>query len=96
MLNACWVVHRRGGKDTTMWNYMIKRAYMEPGTYYYFLPTFAQAKRVIWDGMTNTGKRMLDYIPKAIIDGAPNNTEMKIWINGAKDDVYQALQAFCR
>ncbi len=80
--NALWVVHRRGGKDTTMWNYMIKRAYMEPGIYYYFLPTFVQAKRVIWDGMTNDGKKMLDYIPKAIIDGQPNNTEMKVWING--------------
>lgn len=56
---------------------------MEPGTYYYFLPSFAQAKRVIWDGMTNDGKRMLDFIPKEIIDGNPNNTEMKIWINGA-------------
>lgn len=82
--NICWVVHRRGGKDTTMWNYMIKRAYLEPGVYYYFLPSFVQAKRVIWDGMTNDGKRMLDYIPKAIIEGNPNNTEMKIWINGAK------------
>lgn len=82
--NVCWVVHRRGGKDTTMWNYMVKRAYLEPGTYYYFLPSFAQAKRVIWDGMTNDGKRMLDFIPKAIIDGNPNNTEMKVWINGAR------------
>lgn len=82
--NACWVVHRRGGKDTTIWNYMIKRAFMEPGTYYYFLPTFAQAKRVIWDGINNDGRRMLDYIPKSIIDGNPNNTEMKIWINGMK------------
>ena len=82
--NVVWVVHRRGGKDTTMWNYMIKRAYLEPGTYYYFLPSFAQAKRVIWDGMTNDGKKMLDYIPKQIIDGNPNNTEMKIWINGCK------------
>lgn len=82
--NACWIVHRRGGKDTTMWNYMIKRAYLEPGTYYYFLPSFAQAKRVIWDGMTNNGQRMLDFIPKQIIDGNPNNTEMKIWIKGAR------------
>jgi hypothetical protein len=90
--NACWVVHRRGGKDTTMWNYMIKRAYMEPGTYYYFLPTYSQAKRVIWDGMTNTGKRMLDYIPKKIIDGNPNNTEMKIWINGANGQSLIQLQ----
>ena len=81
--NVCWVVHRRGGKDTTMWNYLIKRAYMEPGTYYYFLPTFTQAKRVMWDGITNDGKRMLDFIPPQIIDGNPNNTEMKIWINGA-------------
>jgi len=81
--NACWIVHRRGGKDTTMWNYMIKRAYLEPGQYFYFLPTFAQAKKVIWDGMTNNGRRMLDYIPKEIIVGNPNNTEMKVWINGA-------------
>ena len=44
-----------------MWNYMVKRAFLEPGTYYYFLPSFAQAKRVIWDGMTNDGKRMLDF-----------------------------------
>lgn len=80
--NACWVVHRRGGKDTTMWNYMIKRAYLEPGTYYYFLPSFTQAKRVIWDGMTNDGRRMTDYIPKEIIEGQPNNTEMKVWIKG--------------
>lgn len=63
---------------------MIKRAFLEPGTYYYFLPSFAQAKRVIWDGMTNDGKRMLDYIPKGIIEGNPNNTEMKIWLNGAR------------
>lgn len=82
MKNICWIVHRRGGKDTTMWNYMIRRAFEEAGTYYYFLPTFAQAKRVIWDGITNDGKRMLDFIPKQIIDGNPNNTEMKIWING--------------
>lgn len=82
--NACWVVHRRGGKDTTMWNYMIKRAYLEPGTYYYFLPSFTQAKRVIWDGMTNDGRRMTDYIPKEIIEGQPNNTEMKVWIKGPK------------
>ena len=27
---------------------------------------------------------MLDYIPQAIIDGNVNNTEMKVWINGAK------------
>lgn len=60
---------------------MICRAFLEPGTYYYFLPSFVQAKRVMWDGMTNTGQRMLDYIPKAIINGQPNNTEMKVWIN---------------
>lgn len=84
--NACWVVHRRGGKDTTMWNYMIRRAFEEPGTYYYFLPTFTQAKRVIWDGMTNDGRKMLSYIPPEIVIGNPNNTEMKIWIKGMKGE----------
>lgn len=79
--NAVWVVHRRGGKDVTMFNYTIKRAFEEPGIYYYMLPTYSQAKKVIWDGMTNDGRKMLHYVPPQILKAKPNNTEMKLWIS---------------
>lgn len=81
---AIWVVHRRGGKDKTMWNYMIKQAVQQKGIYYYFLPTYKQAKKIIWDGIDKDGFRFLDHLPQEIVDGKPNDTELKIkLINGS-------------
>lgn len=83
-LREVYVLHRRAGKDLTAWNDTIKAAAQKVGIYYYFFPTFAQAKKVIWDGMTKTGRKFLDYIPKDLIaDGTKgtkkiNSTEMKI------------------
>lgn len=48
------------------------------GAYYYIFPTFTQAKRVIWEGLDKDGKRILDHFPKELIDGKPNDTEMKL------------------
>lgn len=48
------------------------------GNYYYFLPTYSQAKKVIWEGKTNDGTPFLDFFPKQLIDGKPNDTELKI------------------
>ncbi|MFH1327386.1 MAG: hypothetical protein ABIH76_00815 [Candidatus Bathyarchaeota archaeon] len=58
---------------------MIKKAVVEPGIYYYLLPTFTQAKKIIWDGMTIDGKKFLDYIPKEITKSV-NASELKIEI----------------
>lgn len=69
--------HRRSGKDKTTWNYTIKRATQEVGTYFYFLPTYTQAKKVIWDGMDKDGFRFLDHIPKELL-ASKNETEMRI------------------
>ena len=44
---------------------------------YYIFPTFAQAKRVIWNSITNTGERFLDYIPSQVIEST-NSQEMMI------------------
>ena len=71
------VLPRRAGKDCTAFNLMIRQALRKIGVYYYIFPTFAQAKRVIWDSITNTGERFLDYIPKEFIDRT-NSQEMKI------------------
>lgn len=54
------------------------------GNYYYFLPTYSQAKKVIWEGKTKNGIPFLDFFPKALIAGKPNDTELKIkFVNGS-------------
>lgn len=81
---AITVWHRRAGKDKTLFNILIKKAFERVGTYYYFFPEFAQGKRVIWDGIDNDGFKFLDHIPKQLIKGTPLKQEMKIeLINGS-------------
>lgn len=72
------VWHRRSGKDVTWLNQIIKKSWQRVGVYYYVLPTYRQARKIIWDGISDTGFRYLDYCPKAIRNGKPNETEMKI------------------
>jgi phage terminase large subunit len=57
---------------------------LNPGwTAFHILPTYSQAKKVIWDSSTNDGKRILDYIPKEAIE-SKNGQEMKIrFTNGS-------------
>jgi hypothetical protein len=75
---AVIVWHRRAGKEKACWNYMIIQAAKKCGTYYYFFPTFAQGRKVLWDFIDKDGFRVLDHIPKELIQGARNTTEMKI------------------
>ena len=75
---AALVWHRRAGKDATTLNWTIEAMCRRPGVYYYFLPTFAQGKRIIWDGIQADGRPFRDHFPKELLIGEPNNTEMKI------------------
>lgn len=68
---------RRAGKDIVAFNWVIREAVKTIGVYYYIFPTYSQARKVIWDSITNSGERFLDYIPKEIIEGT-NGQEMKI------------------
>jgi len=43
-------------------------------------PTFAQGRKVLWEGMDNESRRFLDYIPREIIDGKPKEDDMQIRI----------------
>lgn len=72
-----YVAHRRAGKDKTCWNLMIREAAQRIGTYFYILPTYSQAKKVIWDAIDKDGFKMLEHIPKRFIQKA-NETEMQI------------------
>lgn len=77
------ILPRRAGKDVTAFNYVIRCAIKKIGVYYYIFPTYSQAKKVIWDSITNEGKKFLDYIPREIVESL-NSQEMKIkLINGS-------------
>lgn len=75
---AVLVWHRRSGKEKSCLNFVAKKMYERVGTYYYFFPEFAQGKRVIWEGIDKDGVPFLDHFPKDLIDGKPNDTEMKV------------------
>ena len=79
MKRALLVWHRRAGKEIVCWNWCIKQAFWHRvGTYVYFFPTASLGKRILWEGCDKNGRRFLDYIPKDIIDGDINNSEMKL------------------
>jgi phage terminase large subunit len=71
------VWHRRAGKDKCCLNLMARATQERVGTYYYFLPTYSQGKKIIWDGMDFEGYRFLHHFPKELIESM-NQTEMKI------------------
>lgn len=74
---AVCVWHRRSGKDKTFINYIAKAMYERVGGYYYFFPTYRQAKKVIWNGMDREGYKFTDHIPEAI-RRRTDNTDMLI------------------
>jgi hypothetical protein len=80
---AVIVWNRRSGKDKVCFNYMIRKSFEKVGTYFYFLPTYSQSKKVIWDNIDNDGFKMLDHIPKELIKST-NSTELKVdLVNGS-------------
>lgn len=54
-----------------------REAFDRVGTYFYVLPTYSQAKKVIWDGIDKDGIRFLDRIPKEVVKST-NETDMQI------------------
>jgi len=64
---ALWCVHRRAGKDLTIWNWIIKRLNEKKAICFYIFPTYSQAKKVIWNSQTKDGISFLDFIPKELI-----------------------------
>lgn len=84
---------RRHGKDKICFNGLIKQAMLKTGNYYYIFPEYNQGRKALWDNIDNDGFRTIKHIPKEIIVGDPNSTEMKaelingsiVQIIGAKD-----------
>lgn len=71
------ILPRRAGKDVTAFNLCIRQCLRKVCVVYYIFPTYSQAKKVIWDSITNTGERILDFIPDELVE-SKNSQEMKI------------------
>src|SRR5215469_10934411 len=64
------VWHRRSGKDKTMLNFTICRMLERKGMYWYVLPTYEQARLIIWEGMgsgVNEGFPFIEHFPEELI-----------------------------
>jgi len=71
------------GKDIVAWNLCIRQALKHIGVYYYIFPSYAQAKKVIWNSITNDGLRFLDFIPSELIASINSQEMMVRFINGS-------------
>lgn len=78
----CW--SRRAGKDVVCFNILLRAALSEIGVYFYCLPCYSHGRKVIWDTiLSESGMRMIDFIPKGIAMKI-NDQQMKITLwNGS-------------
>lgn len=71
------VFHRRAGKSKMAFNDQVTKALTKQGIYYYFLPTYKQAKQVIWDSIVR------QHIPHQVVKKL-NESELAIYyVNGS-------------
>ena len=89
---AVLVWHRRAGKDKTALNYTISQMFPENGgrigTYYHFLPTYNQGKKIIWDGIDYNGMKFIDHFPAELV-ASKNETEMQVTLTNGS--IYQVI-----
>ena len=58
------------------------------GTYFHLFPTYAQGKKIIWDGIDKTGFKVTDHFPDALVKHR-NETDMQVeLVNGS---IYQVI-----
>ena len=78
---AVTVWHRRAGKDLTFIHWTACKAFERPGLYWHILPTYAQGRKIVWDGMTRDGRKFLDAFPDEVIV-KKRDDEMTLWLEG--------------
>ena len=78
---AVQVWHRRTGKDLTDINWAATQAYQRRGLYWHMFPTYSQGRKVIWEGLDNSGRPFLDAFPPQTWKRKPD-AEMTLWLEG--------------
>lgn len=87
---AVWVAHRRSGKDLNCIHLVNTAGVERPGLYWHVFPTYAQGKKIAWDGKTKAGRPFLDAFPQSMIS-SKNNTELKLTLKTGM--IYQVIGA---
>lgn len=65
---AAWCVHRRGGKDLTAAHGTCAAMHQRVGAYWHVFPKYSQARKAIWEGFRQDGKRIIDNVfPREIV-----------------------------
>ncbi len=77
------VMHRRAGKDKVFINIVAKEAFKRVGSYFYILPYYTQARRIIWEGIDKDGFRNLDHFPAQLIKRRDNQQMTLELVNGS-------------
>lgn len=87
---AAVVWHRRAGKDLNAIHLINTAGAERQGLYWHLFPTYAQGKKIAWDGKTKDGKPFRDAFHPDMV-AAVNHTEMKMTLkNGV---TYQVIGA---
>jgi len=77
---AVW--HRRAGKDSLAINFAACAAQKRVANYWHMLPTTAQGRKVVWEGIDGNGRRVIDQaFPKSIRTGKLDD-EMLLRLEG--------------
>ena len=78
-LRGLLVAHRRYGKDDVGLHFTATQCMEKPGNYWHMLPSYTQAKKVIWNAVNpKTTKRRIDEAFPVELRTRTNNTEMLI------------------
>lgn len=75
---ASVVAHRRAGKDRAALFIELEQALRSPREVWHALPSYKQARKVIWDAITGDGGRLIDVAFPAAIVKRRIEDEMKI------------------
>lgn len=80
--------HRRAGKDLLCMNIIATKMFERVGSYYHFLPTYNQGRKIIWNGMTKEGVKFTDYIPEAL---RSKTKDQEMMIETKNGSIYQVV-----
>lgn len=86
--DLCW--HRRAGKDLFAINVCAVAMMRRPGIYWHVLPTYAQGRKIVWEGKTRDGRDFLSHFPDQLILRRRHD-EMSLWLAGGS--LYQVIGA---
>ena len=80
---AISVWHRRAGKDKVFMAALASAAFQKVASYFYILPYYKQARKVIWEGMDSSGTPNLAVFPDQVIKHKNNQEMVLTLINGS-------------